>query len=212
MELVFIHGWGFDAGFWDALSPLLPEYRQQRIDLGFYGQSLPEFPAHGDCILIGHSLGFVHGMKQKQNWKGWIAINSFPRFVRTPSQAGCVASAQLREMNIGLGFAPARALQAFHKMVGTTVPSGIPDIGRLRAGLDELRDADISDISHSHIPLLVLASRNDPLVPPETSEALGSINAQFDVLWHDSGGHVLPLNDPAWCAKSVGRFMQTHFG
>jgi len=39
MSLLFCHGWGFDAAFWDALAAALPEFAQVRDDAGYFGGS-----------------------------------------------------------------------------------------------------------------------------------------------------------------------------
>src|SRR5262245_19094736 len=98
VELVFIHGWGFDARFWDALSTLLPQFPQKRIDFGFFASPKADDAPTSPHILIGHSLGFVHGITKMKKWDGWIAINSFPRFVKTETKPGCTSAAELRDI------------------------------------------------------------------------------------------------------------------
>jgi pimeloyl-[acyl-carrier protein] methyl ester esterase len=234
MELVFIHGWGFDVRFWDALGELLPQYKQHRIDLGFItprhhepsskqgsdgdadwvpdksGQPWTDriFRDDVDYVLIGHSLGFVYGVKRKRNWQSWIAINSFPRFVRTDLQPGCVAGAELRELRAGLVSNSTRALEAFYERIESYPPNGSPNIEQLRSGLDELRDSDAGNILEGlETRGLVLASRNDPLVPPKVSENLCGLVRNGVLLWNEGGGHTLPMRDPVWCAQAIEDFL-----
>jgi pimeloyl-[acyl-carrier protein] methyl ester esterase len=208
MELVFIHGWGFDARFWDALGALLPKYEKRRVDFGYFGTPAP-IPTSPDSILIGHSLGFLHGIRQKQGWRGWVAINSFRRFLRTDTQAGCASDAELRELKIGLSADPARALDTFYDRIEAPVPEGMPDLERLRAGLEELRYGDISGtLEQMDARGLVLASRNDPLVSPKVSEALCASVRHGELRWHETGGHALPLRDPDWCALMIDDFLK----
>lgn len=209
MKLVFIHGWGFDAGFWDGLLPLLPEFEQQRVDLGFYGERSAGSAAVGN-ILVGHSLGFVHGMRDSQNWAGWVAINSFPRFLNINNKAGCVEPAVLRSMRQQLAKNAERTLAAFHRSVGATRTAAVPPrLDNLSGGLDELRDADIGDLLETNTkPGLILAAKNDPLVPIETSEAMAASNTSLH--WHPAGGHLLPQSDAAWCAKAIKDFIKTN--
>jgi pimeloyl-[acyl-carrier protein] methyl ester esterase len=83
----------------------------------------------------------------------------------------------------------------------------VPDIDRLRAGLDELQ-ADITPLLEPMItPGLVLAARNDPLVPPKVSENLCGLTREGALLWHETAGHLLPLRDPEWCANAIKDFL-----
>ena len=63
MELVFIHGFGFDASVWDPLFELLPQFKKRRIDLGFFGAAAEPLRLEGPSVLVGHSLGFLHGLR-----------------------------------------------------------------------------------------------------------------------------------------------------
>ncbi|HEU0118856.1 MAG TPA: alpha/beta fold hydrolase [Alphaproteobacteria bacterium] len=208
MKLVFIHGWGLTPGFWDDVASRLSEFRHHRIDLGFFGP--PSLPANDDepSILIGHSLGFVHGLSTHQNWRGWVAVNSFPRFLKTKTQPGCSSAAELRDIRIRLENDPHQTLKDFHGYIGARTPAGEAQAERLREALDFLRDGDASAVLETlAAPGLVLASKNDPLVPAETSAALAEGRS---IEWHDKGGHVLPQNDPNWCAESIRLFVASH--
>jgi pimeloyl-[acyl-carrier protein] methyl ester esterase len=209
MKLIFIHGWGFDTEFWDRLAPLLSEFEQQRIDLGFFGKKTDAIQADGN-ILIGHSLGFVHGMRNSKNWAGWIAINSFPHFTNNDNKTGCVEPAVLRTMRQQLAKNPERTLTAFYELIGASqMVAASSDLDNLSAGLDELRDADIGDILQANTkPGIVLAAKNDPLVPTRTSEAMTVSNKMLQ--WHPTGGHILPQSGAAWCAKAIKNFIEAN--
>lgn len=205
MELVFIHGWGFDARFWDQVCALIPQFPQRRVDRGYFGLPSAAESFGENSILIGHSLGFLHGVAQKQDWGGWIAINAFTRFI-----PDCVPEARLREMKMGMAFASDLTLRTFYARIGAEAPSGSPDIARLRSGLDELQTCDITaTLGQLDAPGLVLAAHNDPLVPVVTSEALGKLVRRGGGMWHETAGHILPLNDPAWCAKAITSFAES---
>ncbi|MDP9128587.1 MAG: alpha/beta hydrolase [Pseudomonadota bacterium] len=210
MELWFIHGWGFDARFWDAVCERLETYKCRRLDQGYYGGARSDIPSAPDCVLIGHSLGLVYGMTQREDWAGWVGINGFPRFVRAQGLLGCAAAAELRELRRNLGRYGGHALQRFYAHIGGVPPAGQPDIDRLRGGLDELRDLHLRH--PTAVPALILASENDPLVPRETSAALATMSSNSQLLWHTEGGHCLPQTAPAWCAEAIASFVQQHFG
>jgi pimeloyl-[acyl-carrier protein] methyl ester esterase len=208
MKLVFIHGWGLDAHLWDGILALLPDAESEIIERGFFGAAERTFTYDEPAILIGHSLGLIHGFNLTQNWAGWIAINSFPRFVATDSLSGCVPPAALRDMRQRLNRDPQKTLGDFHKMIGAIGPNGMPDIDKLRVGLDELRDGDIAALSASK-PGLVLASRHDPLAPEPTSATLIQ-NDKQQIIWHEGASHVLPQSEPAWCAQHITAFVKHH--
>ncbi len=213
MKLIFIHGWAFDASFWGELSAFLPQYEQQRMDLGFFAESSAEDIIAEKSILVGHSLGFVRGLNLTKNWAGIIAINSFPNFVEQTNRVGCVAPLALRSMRQKLGVNAQKTLDDFYRLTGAIPPQkpSVPNINRLKEGLDELRDVKDSNLmTMQNKPNLILAASNDPLVPQAVTESFSTVTA--NILWHDDGGHLLPRNDPAWCASAITGFMQKNFG
>lgn len=206
MKLVFIHGWAFDPTFWSPLASRLPEHEHEFVNLGYFG-GVANFNPQPNSILVGHSLGFVHGIKMSSDWAGLISVNSFSKFVKDDAGVGCVPAASLRKLQKDLRQNPDQALSNFYSMIGTKkTPEAAPDFVQLQNGLEELQTADIGQqLSNSRAPRLVLASINDPLVPVAASEYLG------DVKWHATGGHILPQSDPAWCAKQMTEFIKTNF-
>ena len=150
-------------------------------------------------ILIGHSLGFVHGIKQRQDWKGWIAINSFPRFIKTKSKLGCVPARRFaRYAHARLtGRSDKNPCRDFINLLARRAADGTLNVERLRDGLDELRDADIRSTSRMlpNVPGLVLAGGKDPLVPEgDQRKTLGRMaNA---ILCCMKAAICLPQSDP----------------
>ncbi len=208
MELVFVHGWGFEASFWDPLAAFLTDYPQQRVDRGYFGSKRDLVKTNQKSVLIGHSLGFVHGLSLRQDWAGLIAINSFARFIREENKMGCVAPSVLRDMRMRLVADPAKTLGDFYGLIGAKPPAGTPDTARLREGLDELRDTDCgASLAALDVPTLILASRDDELVPVKASEALAREAMQGRLEWHSTGNHTLPQSDPDWCALHIKRFL-----
>lgn len=206
MKLVFIHGWGLSPNLWEVLATHLP-YPHQLIDLGFFGKSTGKLIDSKDNILIGHSLGFIEGIHQKQDWKAWVAINSFPRFLKTSDKIGCTTASELREIRMRLTQDPETTLRNFQNYIGVKAPRGELNVNKLLEKLDVLRDLDIDQtLTALDNPGLVLASCNDPLVPIETSEALAK---DYKIRWHDTAGHNLPEGDPVWCADIIKEFIET---
>jgi pimeloyl-[acyl-carrier protein] methyl ester esterase len=210
MELVFVHGWGFDAGFWDALCPHLAEFRQQRVDLGFFGPPAAEKPSEHPCVLIGHSLGFVHALRRRQHYTRWVAINSFARFVRDASPSNRKSRGQVRDLRRQLAANPEKTMRAFYHTLGVKPMIGPADVSRLTEGLNELLAADVTEtLASLDVPGLILASRKDPLIPIAVSEGLEHSAKRGRILWHDTANHIIPQSDPGWCASAIRAFLKS---
>lgn len=210
-RLVFIHGWGFDASFWDPLAARLAQFPQTRVDLGFFG---PErgIEDSASSILVGHSLGFLHGINARRDWRGWIAINGFARFLSAEGKPGCATPAALRDMRARLQAGPGKTLRDFHRSIGSRAPAGEPDPARLRAGLDELRDIAIEDaLTILSAPGLALVGEKDPLVPPAVSGRFNQWVKSGDLLIRGGGNHIIPWSESKWCAESIIDFLTAHF-
>jgi pimeloyl-[acyl-carrier protein] methyl ester esterase len=213
MRLAFIHGWGLAPPFWDLLAERLTDYPQVRIDLGFYGEASPNIAyflaGNEPTVLVGHSLGFVHGLDLSYPWTGWIAINSFTRFIASSAGDGCVPSLVLREMRQRFAADPTETLGRFCAMIGVEYDRRPFDRERLLKGLDRLRDADVTEKLASLLaPGLVLASQHDPLVPVAATDVLGEF-ASDGVAWNENGGHILPYKEPDWCAQKIASFLES---
>jgi pimeloyl-[acyl-carrier protein] methyl ester esterase len=213
-ELVLIHGWAFDAHFWETLKALMPGFKLTSLDLGFFGEARTELAEKTQPrILVGHSLGFAHGVKTYDDWDGWIAINGFARFIKTDAMIGCVEPTVLREMRQRLQSDADKTLQDFYRLIGAKPPQGTPNPQSLRRGLDELMECDVGDWLSSHkIPGLALAGKKDPLVPIFVSKELGKLARKGGLMLHEKAGHLLPQTEPVWCAQAIGNFANLYFG
>lgn len=203
MRLVFIHGWAFDAAFWDKLCGALDDVAQTRIGLGFFGgPTAPFVPAEGD-ILIGHSLGFLWGLAQSAHWSGAVALNSFARF--TGGEGEAVAPSALRATKVKFARDPQKTLSNFYRNLGCAEQdrpnSEMADSASLSGGLSFLETAICRPLPRA----LVLAARNDGLVPPAASQYLAAA-LDAPLHWHETGGHLLPRTDPIWCAGRIRAF------
>lgn len=203
MRLVFVHGWGFDAALWKGMAAALPEFPQIRVELGFLGQASvwPDFQPND--VLIGHSLGFLWGMQQYRSWRAAVSINGFACFAG--GEGACVAPAVLRAMRVRLARDPQKTLANFYHSFGHAAePAGV-DVARLAEGLSLLETNLVEAPLGSR---LILASRNDQLVPPSATEHLAVVMNGAPVRWNEEGGHLLPLTQPQWCAEAIRAFLK----
>lgn len=207
MRLVFVHGWGFDASFWNALGACLADVPQTRVELGFLDGDTVLPARQDDDILVGHSLGFAWGLSHQEPWRRWVAINSFARFVDSGERKGCMPLARLRALRHGLVRDAAPTLGNFYRSIDADIPNRAPHVENLRKGLNWLADLDLSTrLSDSGARGLILAASNDPLVPVASTQLMATQAQGAALLWHDEAGHLLPLREPAWCAAAIRKY------
>lgn len=205
MHLVLVHGWGFNASFWEPLIAQLGDATLTRIDLGFVagGQAdAPDWP--DEAIAVGHSLGVLWLLKEgRGRFKGLVSLQGFDRYCPH------VPKARVMALQRGLERDPAGTMEAFWRSCGApdfAAPSAL-DVARLREGLDWLLHWDAEDLRKNlRCPVLSLATRDDVIVPPAMSEAVWG---KDNVIWLPGGGHALPRSHPDWCAKHVAEFANT---
>ena len=199
MTLVFVHGWAFDAGFWDPLLAELGDLPCATIDLGFQGEGQVIPDLEEPLVGIGHSLGFLWLLHERPFvWTKLIAINGFPRFVEGDGFSEGVPASTVETMIAGMERNSSRVVGDFLALCGGgEVPDEL-NPGRLRCGLDWLLGWDARAVLKDE-KVQVLAGRNDPIVPAAMTK---HGFAGHPVHWHD-GGHLLPITHPEWCADRI---------
>ncbi len=203
MRLLFLHGWGFDAQFWDGLAAALPEFDAHRMDRGyFHAPSSP--PMEGPFIAIAHSLGAMHLLRDPPaNCRGLVAINGFDCFTATSDFPG-VAPRIVTRMMTQLARAPRQIVADFRLKCGTDAPFPDPDPTPLRDDLALLLDGDCrTNSTQWKLPLLALHGAQDPILPSDMRANLFAHTPQLAQVTLSDGGHLLPLTHAAWCASQI---------
>jgi pimeloyl-[acyl-carrier protein] methyl ester esterase len=204
MHVVLVHGWGFHAGVWaDVMGHLAPAADITLIDLGFVAggpRGSADWPE--DAIAVGHSLGVQWLLKERAGrFKALVSIQGFDRFCPH------VPSSRVAALKRGIVRDPAGTMQAFWQSCGApgfALPEAL-NAARLDEGLDWLMHWDAESAKADlKCPVLVLAARDDAIVPPAMTEAIWPAP-----VWSPDGGHVLPLRHPRWCARHVLEFAHT---
>ena len=203
MHFVFVHGWGFNPAIWRDVIGNIGNAEVTLIDLGFIAggpKAAASWPS--DAIAVGHSLGLLWllhraGEEEGPPFRGLVSIQGFDRFCPyTPTS-------RVAGMRRGLRRDAGQTLAAFWRGCGTEpfAPREALKVERLDEGLGWLMDWDESKARAAlACPMLALAAPDDAVVPQAMSEAIwGSDN----IRWSDTGGHVLPLKHPEWCANHV---------
>ena len=203
--LVFLHGWGFDAGFWQRVAERLPEFSRVFVEFGFTG-ARPNHAKMPDAIVIGHSMGFAWALAHMpQPWKGAIAVNAFPRFTRAPDFVSGVAPRMVERMIAKFADEPAAVAADFLRRCGIEAPDTEPlQYGPLGEALGWLATCDErATLKALDCPLLALAGTRDQIVPePMSREAF----AGYNLVLAEGAGHLLPLSHPEWVASQIRLF------
>lgn len=193
MKIALLHGWGFDAGVWDALAPMLSG-NVTRMDRGYFG---PTVESERPDLMIGHSLG---AMLLARRWPDvpLVAINGFDRFCGVDAVAPRVVQRMVKRF----GENPAKVLEDFRASInGSPAPAMV---SRERLGEDLALLADQALAPAHRARLLVLQAEDDPLLPPALR--MGAFGGACSVC--GDGGHLLPLTQAAWCAVQIADFAQ----
>jgi pimeloyl-[acyl-carrier protein] methyl ester esterase len=203
MHLVFVHGWGFNATIWRDVIGNIRDSAVSLVDLGFIAggpKGTTSWPS--DAVAIGHSLGLLWLLHRarvegRPLFRGLITVQGFDRFCPP------IPSSRVAGMRRGLRGDPGQTLEAFWRGCGTP-PFASPEalnVERLDEGLGWLTDWDETKAKAAlACPTLALAARDDVVVPAAMSETIwGGEN----IHWSETGGHVLPLKQPEWCAQHV---------
>jgi pimeloyl-[acyl-carrier protein] methyl ester esterase len=203
MHFVFVHGWGFNGAIWRDLTGYMRNSEVSLVDLGFVEEGPPSVSVWPrDAIAVGHSLGVLWLLHRagKEGWPPFRALVSIQGF---DCFCALVPPSRVAGMRRGLRRDAYQTVEAFWRGCGTE-PFASPEalnVERLDEGLGWLMDWDKTEVKSCLVcPTLALAARDDAVVPQAMSEAIwGSDN----ILWSATGGHVLPLKHPEWCANHV---------
>jgi len=200
--LVLLHGWGYDASFWRPLRDRLgSEVETLAWDLGYFGEETLPMPER-EAVAIGHSFGALWFLHHRPfPWRGLVSINGFPRFAAAADFPDGVPMGQLKRLRAAVAGGKETALVGFRQLCGDTdPPPPAADLNRLLDDLDHLRDWD----ERPSQPDLALCGEADKVVPPALSRAAF---ADECLHWHE-GGHLLPQQDPEWCADRIRAWLK----
>jgi pimeloyl-[acyl-carrier protein] methyl ester esterase len=198
VRLLFAHGWGFDRSFWTPLADLLPDLPLEIDDRGYFGS--PEAVAmDGPCLAVTHSFGTMRLLAAPpRSLVGILAINGFERFSASADYPG-VPIRVLDRMLRRFGENPRAVLADFRRQCGAEAAFGEIDAALLHGDLVRLRD---EEASLPAVPIVSLQSARDPLLP-EAMRAQAFRNAAVRRIECETGGHLLPLEAPEFCAQAV---------
>jgi pimeloyl-[acyl-carrier protein] methyl ester esterase len=203
MHFVLVHGWGFNPAIWRDVTGYMRNSEISYVDLGFIAggpKAAAQWPS--DAIAVGHSLGvlwLLHRARQEGHapFRALVSIEGFDRFCPH------IPPSRVAGMRRGLRRDAYQTVEAFWRGCGTELfaPADALNVERLDEGLSRLMDWDESKAkAELACPILALAARDDAIVPQAMTEAIWRSDT---IRWSDTGGHVLPLKHPEWCASHV---------
>ena len=202
MHFVFVHGWGFNAAIWGDLTGYMRNSEVSLVDLGFIAGGPPSVSVWpSDAIAVGHSLGVLWLLHRAGEgnpaFRALVSIQGFDRFCPH------IPPSRVAGMRRGLRRDAYQTVEAFWRGCGTEpfAPPEALNVARLDEGLGWLMEWDETKArAELACPTLALAARDDAVVPQAMSEAIWRSDT---IRWSETGGHVLPLKHPEWCANHV---------
>lgn len=209
LSLLFCHGWGFDARVWDALAADLAEFEQVRDDAGYFGD--PASPAvTPPCLAVTHSHGTMRLLAAPpKGLVGLVAIAGFDRFTAADHFPG-TAPRVLDRMIGAFAQAPETVLADFRARCGTLDPLPRLEPAPLERDLRDLRDGDGREAARAlDVPILSLQTEGDPIVSLAMRESVFADARRVMRRTHPAAGHLLPTEEPAWCADAIRAFAGT---
>jgi pimeloyl-ACP methyl ester carboxylesterase len=198
--ILFVHGWGYDAGFWDPLRQALGDRPSAALDLGYFGAANTAIP-DGVTVLVGHSLGFLWLAREPAlRHLPLIGINAFPRFIESGDYKPAIAPRVVERMRRRIVADPQTVLAEFWQRAGVAGPDKAPDVAALAEGLDDLATWDEREnLAGGTRSMRLIASEEDAIVPA----AMTRMAFKHDAIAWLPGGHALPWTHPADLARLI---------
>ncbi|MEZ5832181.1 MAG: alpha/beta hydrolase [Dongiaceae bacterium] len=198
--ILLVHGWGYDANFWDPLREALGNHASLALDLGYFGNPNMNIP-DGITLLVGHSLGFLWLLRQRTlQHLPMVGVNAFPRFLEADDYRPGIAPRVLERMRWRVLSDPQGVLAEFWRRARAPGPGATPDPAALAEGLDQLAAWDEREsLVQRPGPVRLIAGTEDAIVPAGMTRM--AFNNR-DITWLP-GGHALPRTHPMELAKVI---------
>ena len=198
--ILFVHGWGYDAHFWDPLRATLRDVPSVALDLGYFGAANATLP-RDVTLLVGHSLGFLWLARQSAlRHLPLVGINAFPRFLEAEDYRPAISARVLERMRRHVLSDTRSVLEDFWTRAGASGPDGEPKAAALAEGLDHLAAWDEREnLAARASPTRLIAGREDAIVPATMTD-MASRGSEMTWL---PGGHALPRTHAAEIARLI---------
>ncbi len=201
-QIVFAHGWGFDANMWKNLNDKFFEnYEVYHLDFGYTRKLNCDLTKIKDgAICIGHSIGVLWLLKNVKNPSVLISISGFSCFYRYVETSIIYRMKKNIEKNTEV------QMRKFYQKSGIKEKKTLNfDKELLLKGLSSLVVWDeTKTLEKIHCPVFAIASFDDKIVPIEMSLEIWK-NYELNII--PKGGHILPLSESKSCLKTIKRIL-----
>ena len=172
LQVVCCHGFAFDAQYWQVLQAYFNSHRVLCMDLDYWQQGRRVTPADVSCsnlpvVGIGHSLGFIKLLQSGIRFDYLIGLNAFTCFLGFNSVLAVKRARELSLLSQQFVHAPQKTLRSFYQRTGVAVPGVNWSAMNFTRLADDLASLVQSVDELPPTPVLILASEDDPVVPPE---------------------------------------------
>lgn len=209
---IFCHGWGVDHTFWIPLAKYFTEEQTIYLDLGYFGTTnindLLKNTNNNIIIGIGHSMGLIKLLNLNVNFTAFIGIQSFINFLGFNQILNQQRKISLQQMEKNFIVNPKATLIAFHKK-SKYILNNINLL--LQLNTKKLAD-DLINLYYyyklpDNIPILILASLNDLIVPTALILDNFTNNPNIKIKIYKSGDHNLLLHHSKDIYKDIQSFL-----
>ncbi|MEM6604041.1 MAG: hypothetical protein AAF621_08320 [Pseudomonadota bacterium] len=206
MNLLFFHGWSYDAEFFTDLADTIAVKNSLFYNRGYYApKNCPELHKDIENIAITHSMGlyFLFADYDADQFAKIIIINGFSDFSQMVSRRA------LRRMMDGLGQNPQKILQDFSENAGD-IRRSIPDLDKdsclkLQKDLEILQNHTINqNIDAYKGQIFHIHAENDKIAPIDKS----NINA-FETYYVPEQNHVFSFHKDKKLINMLKKWMWT---
>jgi pimeloyl-[acyl-carrier protein] methyl ester esterase len=198
--ILFVHGWGYDAGFWTPVRAALGDEPSAALDLGYFGAPATAVPANV-TLMVGHSLGFLWLLRQGTlRHLPLIGINAFPRFLEDEDYHPAIAPRMLERMRRRVAGDPRSVLAEFWQRAGAPGPQRPPDAAALADGLGQLAGWDERENLAARASAVRLIAGAEDAIVPVAMTRMAFKNRAIDWL---PGGHALPWTHAGEVARMI---------
>jgi len=216
IELILVHGWGFESGCWEDWQKLAGlQLTEQPYERGYFGrrnqlESLP--PPQGRRVVVAHSLG-AHFLTPELLAKTelLVLVASFGQYHDgfTDQRRSRATTEAMRRKVIR---SPLMVVADFHTRCGYKTAfiadSSTFNTDLLAADLELLDQHRIDAKILANIPkVLLLHGGNDEINPISNSELLRDALPGSVLKVHPDAPHALPFTHSNWCIDAINEFV-----
>lgn len=203
LQIIWSHGWGFNAPFFTPMRSTLSGYNHFVIDWGYFSNPQPVMPRSDQPLIgIGHSLGFAKLLELGLSFDGLISLGGFTRFCQADDFKAGMPHRILQRMQTGFQLNPHRVLADFYTSCGyDALPHSVElmNIGLLQEDLQKLMRVTQTLPS---VPFLAIAGVTDRICSLNQQQTL------FPAVKTVQGGHNFPYVDFLPAAKLIQNFLR----